>query len=236
MSATAIRSGELLAVPAALRRGPPVASASVVAFRLRAPVAGRVAVRVVAAAAEGAGVEAEAEAEGKPKPKKKRAASGIMKPKPISPELREFVGGAAELPRTEALKIIWAHIKGNNLQGFIRCKWYYRYDSFVPATSMLFVPSAWILIINGKSRMRNYVVYGQVNNRKGLGEGLCGTIEYGPPMLEILNPGCNMERGSKDPENKKIIVCDEKLKKIFGGRERVGFLEISGLLNPHFQK
>lgn len=153
MSATAIRSGELLAFPAALRRGPPVASASVVAFRLRAPVAGRVAVRVVAAAAEGAG--AEAEAEGKPKPKKKRAASGIMKPKPISPELREFVGGAAELPRTEALKIIWAHIKGNNLQ---------------------------------------------------------------------------------DPENKKIIVCDEKLKKIFGGRERVGFLEISGLLNPHFQK
>lgn len=40
----------------------------------------------------------------------------------------------------------------------------------------------------------------------------------------------------QDPNNKKIIVCDEKLKKIFGGRDRVGFLEISGLLNPHFQK
>ncbi|KAM0889893.1 hypothetical protein ACQ4PT_027415 [Festuca glaucescens] len=150
MSATAIRSGELLAFPASVRRGAPVAAASVVSFRMRAPTAGRVAVRVVAAA-EGAGA---AEAEGKPKPKK-RAASGIMKPKPISPELREFVGGAAELPRTEALKIIWAHIKGNNLQ---------------------------------------------------------------------------------DPANKKIIVCDDKLKKIFGGRDRVGFLEISGLLNPHFQK
>ncbi|XP_047050885.1 protein TRI1-like [Lolium rigidum] len=151
MSATAIRirSGDLLAFPASARRA--VAAASVVSFRTRAPAAGRVAVRVVAAA-EGAG--AEAEAEGKPKPKK-RAASGIMKPKPISPELREFVGGAAELPRTEALKIIWAHIKGNNLQ---------------------------------------------------------------------------------DPANKKIIVCDDKLKKIFGGRDRVGFLEISGLLNPHFQK
>jgi hypothetical protein len=109
MSATAIRSGELLAFPAAARQGAPVAAASMVAFRMRAPTAGRVAVRVVAAT-EGAGAEAEA------KPKKKRAASGIMKPKPISPELREFVGGAAELPRTEALKIIWAHIKGNNLQ------------------------------------------------------------------------------------------------------------------------
>ncbi|KQJ86612.1 zinc finger CCCH domain-containing protein 19 [Brachypodium distachyon] len=153
MSATAIRSGELLAFPAALRRGAPVSAASFVSFRMRAAAAaGRVAVRVVAAAAEGAG--ADADAGGKPKPKK-RAASGIMKPKPISPELREFVGGAEELPRTEALKIIWAHIKGNNLQ---------------------------------------------------------------------------------DPANKKIIVCDDKLKKIFGGRDRVGFLEISGLLNPHFQK
>ncbi|XP_015618842.1 upstream activation factor subunit spp27 [Oryza sativa Japonica Group] len=153
-TAAAIRSGELLACPMALRRAAaPVAAA--MSFRMgRAAtaragrLATRVRVRVVAAAEEGA-------AEGKSSGKKKRAASGIMKPKPISAELREFVGGAEELPRTEALKIIWAHIKGNNLQ---------------------------------------------------------------------------------DPNNKKIIVCDEKLKKIFGGRDRVGFLEISGLLNPHFQK
>ncbi|KAJ1265493.1 hypothetical protein BS78_08G080200 [Paspalum vaginatum] len=150
MSATAaaIRSGELLACPTALRRAP-VAAASVVSVRARA--------RGVAVA-----VRAEAAAEGVGKGKaagagagKKRAASGITKPKPISPELREFVGGAAELPRTEAIKLVWAHIKGNNLQ---------------------------------------------------------------------------------DPNNKKIIICDDKLKKIFGGRDRVGFLEISGLLNPHFPK
>ncbi|CAA6662970.1 unnamed protein product [Spirodela intermedia] len=40
----------------------------------------------------------------------------------------------------------------------------------------------------------------------------------------------------QDTENKKIIICDDKLKRIFGGRDRVGFLEISGLLNPHFMK
>ena len=38
----------------------------------------------------------------------------------------------------------------------------------------------------------------------------------------------------QDPQNKKMIVCDEKLKNIFGGRERVGFLEVAGLINPHF--
>ncbi|XP_020580272.1 upstream activation factor subunit UAF30-like [Phalaenopsis equestris] len=44
------------------------------------------------------------------------------------------------------------------------------------------------------------------------------------------------ENNLQDPENKKIVVCDEKLKSILGGRDRVGFLEISGLLNPHFFK
>ncbi|XWS62980.1 hypothetical protein CRYUN_Cryun06bG0057300 [Craigia yunnanensis] len=42
------------------------------------------------------------------------------------------------------------------------------------------------------------------------------------------------EHNLQDPENKKIIICDEKLKKIFGGKDRVGFLEIAGLISPHF--
>ncbi|KAF5448235.1 hypothetical protein F2P56_028791 [Juglans regia] len=44
------------------------------------------------------------------------------------------------------------------------------------------------------------------------------------------------EHNLQDPENKKIIICDEKLKKIFGGRDQIGFLEIAGLISPHFLK
>uniref|UniRef100_A0A0A9HUV9 DM2 domain-containing protein n=1 Tax=Arundo donax TaxID=35708 RepID=A0A0A9HUV9_ARUDO len=40
----------------------------------------------------------------------------------------------------------------------------------------------------------------------------------------------------QDPADKKVIVCDEKLKVLFAGRERVGFLEVAKLLNPHFVK
>ncbi|XP_073127381.1 uncharacterized protein [Henckelia pumila] len=40
----------------------------------------------------------------------------------------------------------------------------------------------------------------------------------------------------QDPADKKVIICDEKLKTIFGGKERIGFLEIAGLINPHFLK
>ncbi|KAK8636476.1 hypothetical protein V6N13_124222 [Hibiscus sabdariffa] len=42
------------------------------------------------------------------------------------------------------------------------------------------------------------------------------------------------EHNLQDPDNKKIINCDEKLKKIFGGKDRIGFLEIAGLISPHF--
>ncbi|XP_051146635.1 upstream activation factor subunit spp27 [Andrographis paniculata] len=86
---------------------------------------------------------------------KKREPRGIMKPRRVSPEMQAFLGGVSEIPRTQALKEIWAHIKQHNLQ---------------------------------------------------------------------------------DPEDKKVIICDEKLKKIFGGRDRVGFLEIAGLISPHFLK
>ncbi|XP_022896144.1 upstream activation factor subunit spp27-like isoform X1 [Olea europaea var. sylvestris] len=86
---------------------------------------------------------------------KKREPRGITKPRRVSPEMQAFLGGVTEIPRTQALKEIWAYIKKHNLQ---------------------------------------------------------------------------------DPADKKVIICDEKLKQIFGGRDRVGFLEIAGLLNPHFVK
>ncbi|XP_057493752.1 uncharacterized protein LOC130779193 [Actinidia eriantha] len=85
----------------------------------------------------------------------KREPRGITKPRRVSPEMGAFLGGVSEIPRTQALKLIWAYIKQHDLQ---------------------------------------------------------------------------------DPQNKKIIVCDGKLKNIFGGRERVGFLEVAGLINPHFLK
>ncbi|KAG1362676.1 upstream activation factor subunit spp27 [Cocos nucifera] len=40
----------------------------------------------------------------------------------------------------------------------------------------------------------------------------------------------------QNPTNKKEIHCDEKLKTIFDGRDKVGMLEIARLITPHFQK
>ncbi|KAF3657005.1 putative ABC transporter G family member 14-like isoform X1 [Capsicum annuum] len=40
----------------------------------------------------------------------------------------------------------------------------------------------------------------------------------------------------QNPANKKEINCDAKLKTIFAGKDKVGFLEIAKLLSSHFQK
>ncbi|ESQ53696.1 hypothetical protein EUTSA_v10026522mg [Eutrema salsugineum] len=93
-----------------------------------------------------------ATASSEPSATKTREPRGIMKPRPVSPEMQDVVGESV-IPRTQALKRIWAYIKEHDLQ---------------------------------------------------------------------------------DPQNKKVIICDEKLKKIFEGKDRVGFLEIAKLIGPHF--
>uniref|UniRef100_A0A1J3G2R9 Upstream activation factor subunit spp27 n=1 Tax=Noccaea caerulescens TaxID=107243 RepID=A0A1J3G2R9_NOCCA len=93
-----------------------------------------------------------ATASSEPTTTKTREPRGIMKPRPVSPEMQDIVGDSV-IARTQALKRIWAYIKERDLQ---------------------------------------------------------------------------------DPQDKKVIICDEKLKKIFDGKDRVGFLEIAKLIGPHF--
>ncbi|XP_022856227.1 uncharacterized protein LOC111377384 [Olea europaea var. sylvestris] len=50
---------------------------------------------------------------------KKREPRGITKPRRVSPEMQAFLGGLTEIPRTQALKEIWAYIKQHNLQVYI---------------------------------------------------------------------------------------------------------------------
>ncbi|KAL6125699.1 hypothetical protein ACLB2K_073753 [Fragaria x ananassa] len=40
----------------------------------------------------------------------------------------------------------------------------------------------------------------------------------------------------QNPANKKEIICDNKLKELFEGKEKINFLEIGKLLSPHFVK
>ncbi|RZS00110.1 hypothetical protein BHM03_00029761, partial [Ensete ventricosum] len=75
----------------------------------RAPLRLLAAEEVVGRRASRVAAEAAPDASGKRRPR------GITKPRPVSPELQAVVS-EAEIPRTQALKKIWAYIKENNLQ------------------------------------------------------------------------------------------------------------------------
>lgn len=57
----------------------------------------------------------------------RREPRGITKPRKISPELQALVG-APEISRTQALKVIWAYIKENNLQ--VESLFFFRFPFF----------------------------------------------------------------------------------------------------------
>ncbi|KAF3551767.1 hypothetical protein DY000_02009985 [Brassica cretica] len=109
---------------------------------------------------------------------KTREPRGIRKPRPVSPEMKDVVGESV-IPRTQALKRIWAHIKEHDLQ-------------------------------------------------------LINTISYDLGSLSYVSLFPPLNLVPQDPQNKKVIICDEKLKKIFEGKDRVGFLKIAKLIGPHF--
>ncbi|KAK9087688.1 hypothetical protein Syun_030082 [Stephania yunnanensis] len=73
-------------------------------------------VLMAAAAARGSAAAAASTAtKTSAKPHKPRSQSGILKPIPVSPALRKFVG-LPEVSRADAVKKIWDYIKRNNLQ------------------------------------------------------------------------------------------------------------------------
>lgn len=52
-----------------------------------------------------------------------RTPRGIMKPRRVTPEMQDVVG-VPEIPRTQALKQIWAYIKEHNLQVCCLCSFF----------------------------------------------------------------------------------------------------------------
>lgn len=56
-------------------------------------------------------------------------------------------------------------------------------------------------------------------------------------LLVFLNFWCTTHYNVlQNPENKREVFCDERLKSIFDGKDKVRFQEITRLLSSHFVK
>ncbi|KAG6793115.1 hypothetical protein POTOM_002306 [Populus tomentosa] len=180
-----------------------------------------------------------------------RAPSGIMKPRRVSPEMADFVG-APEVSRTQVLKLIWAHIKEHNLQGNVPVLLTFYECALLRWVAM---NEVWVMRLPYfSSKMLCFVSFVVLDDAIGLIHDVLLSVLY-PSLSAVISRveyylsevlshvELSYSHGlmiiveyNDDPSNKKNIICDEKLKKIFPGRDQVGFLEIAGLISPHFLK
>lgn len=77
-------------------------------------------------------------------------------------------------------------------------------------------------------------------------KGLAKPMNLSPELEAIVGPGPMprtevtkklwvyiKENNLQDPEDKRTIVADEKLKKVFGGEERVNMFKMTKLVSAH---
>ncbi|OAY79154.1 hypothetical protein ACMD2_17390 [Ananas comosus] len=74
--------------------------------------------------------------------------------------------------------------------------------------------------------------------KKASSGGILKPVPVSPVMRRFVGVPeiSRSEAVKKNPENKREIRCDEKLKSIFDGKDKVGMMEIARLLSAHFLK
>ncbi|KAE8702818.1 hypothetical protein F3Y22_tig00110481pilonHSYRG00105 [Hibiscus syriacus] len=82
---------------------------------------------------------------------------------------------------------------------------------------------------NGKGLMRSQPVSPQLG--KFLGSSEASRAEATKKIWDYIKL-----HNLQNPTNKKEIICDDKLKTIFEGKDKVGMLEVAKFLSPHFVK
>lgn len=83
---------------------------------------------------------------------------------------------------------------------------------------------------------------------KGGGKGLSAAVQPSPELSEIVGsepiPRSEVTKrvwdyikanGLQDQQNKRMINADDKLRKIFGGKDQVSMFEMTALVNKHLK-
>ncbi|XWS49358.1 hypothetical protein CRYUN_Cryun13aG0156900 [Craigia yunnanensis] len=159
----------------------------------------------------------------------------------VSSQLGKFLGIPAPPPppppRNDTAKLIFTFIKINNRQVAPVINPYLFYSSLffflgliavAKASSASFASSS-ASNINGSGLMRVMPISPQLGKFLGASEA-SRTV-----ALKKIWDYIKLHK-LQNPANKKEILCDEKLKMIFAGKDTVGMFEITKLHSPHFVK
>eukprot|EP00249_Psilotum_nudum_P019779 c27410_g1_i2 orf=164-1117(+) len=198
-----------------------------------------------------------------PKEKKKRATGGgLSKMCSLSPQLQAVIG-ETELPRTQVVKQLWVYIRDNNLQDpdnrrKIICNDALRAVFGTEVTDMfkmnkLLSKHIWPLDsavgaddVEPKPKKQKT----EKEGGKGRGGGILspiplsdaltrflGTGESELPRAEVVKRIWDYIKGHQlqNPADKRQIICDNKLRELFGCETFLGF-GVTKLLTTHFLK
>ncbi|CAA7404329.1 unnamed protein product [Spirodela intermedia] len=182
----------------------------------------------------------------------KRRGGGFTKLCSLSPQLQTFVG-ASELARTEVVKQLWAYIRKHDLQEptnkrKIVCDARLQELFNVKIIDMFQMNKAlskhiWPLASDDEVRPKD-------KRRKSGNSGFLAPLPLSEALMSFFGTGESaMSRADvvkrmwqyikkndlQDPTDKRRIICDEKLKKLFEVDSFNGFT-VPKLLTPHFIK
>ncbi|KAG8368319.1 hypothetical protein BUALT_Bualt15G0033200 [Buddleja alternifolia] len=187
----------------------------------------------------------------------KKKGGGFCKPCALSPQLEEFLG-VSELARTEVVKKIWAYIKEKDLQNpknrrKILCdealRGIFRVNS-IDMFQMNKVLSKHIWPLDEAEGPSPYEPKRKVKPKKGGGSGLTAPLPVSDALVKFFGTGEHelsraevvkkmwqyiKEHELQDPSDKRIVLCDDKLKELFEVDSFNGFT-VSKLLTSHFIK
>ncbi|KAG7011165.1 UAF30 [Cucurbita argyrosperma subsp. argyrosperma] len=186
---------------------------------------------------------------------KKRGGGGFSKLCSLSPQLQEFIG-VPEMARTEVVKQLWNHIRGNNLQDpsnrrNILCdeslKALFRVDSInMFQMNKALSKHIWPLESNDDS---DDSAREEKRQKKGK-SGFLAPLQLSDALVTFLGTGESAlsrsdvvkrmwdyikQNNLQDPSDKRRVICDEKLKELFDVESFHGFT-VSKLLATHFVK
>ncbi|KAG6474640.1 hypothetical protein ZIOFF_068578 [Zingiber officinale] len=160
---------------------------------------------------------------------------GLRKPVPVSPALRKFLG-VQESTRMEVVKKIWEHIKANKLQLLVFISPFFSFLAIRLFCSSPFTSMRPFGLLCTPSLCPHLCPLHLHSFSRGA-EAVEGFMEEGKRKRKATLIAISIiNQLAENPANKQEIRCDEKLKTIFDGKDKVGMLEMGKLLNPHFLK
>lgn len=212
--------------------------------------------------------ESEEEVEVKPAKKKKAGGGGgggLATVKEISDEMAEFLGKGKQMARTEIVKLLWVHIKANDLQNpenkreiildeAMKKVFGEDVDRFTMFTMNKYVgahihPYKPVDLTTNTSKPKKRKATAkdkkEKKKRKG-GGGLQAPYQLSPelarvvgrqilPRPQVVKKLWEYIRAEElqDPEDKRTIICDQKMKLVMGGEKTVTIFSMQKHITPH---